>query len=107
TGEGVTIAVVDSGIDVDHPDLVDKIDGAADCVGHDDVPSGCVAGSAGDDAGHGTHVAGIAAASTDNGIGVAGVAPRARLLAVRVLSDRCGPDEVEDGCEAEGTEDDV
>lgn len=106
TGEGTTIAIVDSGIDLAHPDLRDKIDGSVDCVGHDDVAAGCVTGGGIDDAGHGTHVAGIAAASTDNGQGVAGVAPRARLLAVRVLANRCAGDEPSD-CEAEGTETDV
>jgi subtilisin family serine protease len=107
TGAGVTVAVVDSGIAVDHPDLRDQVIAAADCVGHDDVPGGCVPGSAGDQAGHGTHVAGIVAAAADNGQGVAGVAPLARLLAVRVLADSCDGDEAADGCEAEGRGRDV
>jgi subtilisin family serine protease len=103
TGEGVTIAIVDSGVSPDHPDLRDQLDGAAglvDCVG-----SGpCVTGSGADDAGHGTHVAGIAAATTGNGTGVAGVAPRAHLLSVRALQQVC--DDRGD-CEAQGTTADV
>ncbi len=105
TGEGTTIAVVDSGIDLDHPDLADKIDGSTDCVGHDELPGGCLDGGGDDDAGHGTHFAGIAAASTANGQGIAGVAPMARLLAVRVLAAGCAP--AQGSCEAEGTESDV
>jgi serine protease len=81
-GAGITIAVVDTGIDLDHPELKSKI------VAHYDCTSGsCVGGaSAGnDDNGHGSHVAGIAAAVTGNGIGIAGVAPSAKLMAVKVL----------------------
>ena len=83
-GDGEVIAVVDSGVDLEHPDLVDRFvrteDGdvlGIDVVDGDDDPS--------DDLGHGTMVAGIAAASADNGVGIAGVAPDARLLPVRVL----------------------
>jgi subtilisin len=73
------IAVLDTGIDVDHPDL--NVAGGVDCVSAD--------GSDGfdDQRGHGTHIAGIAAAR-DNGVGVAGVAPGARVWAVRVLDGR-------------------
>ena len=71
----VDIAVLDTGIDLDHPDL--------------DVRGGvnCSSGSSYDDGnGHGTHVAGTAAAK-DDGVGVVGVAPGARLWAVRVLDN--------------------
>lgn len=85
TGAGVTIAVVDTGVDLDHEDLVGKVDVHISCVGADDDPSRC-AGLGGDDAGHGTHVAGIAAAATRNGTGMAGVAPDARIMSVKVLS---------------------
>ena len=70
------IAVLDTGIDADHPDL--NVVGGINCAegkSFDDVQ------------GHGTHVAGTAAA-IDNGFGVVGVAPGARLWAVRVLNDK-------------------
>jgi subtilisin len=69
----VDIAIIDTGIDTNHPDL--NVVGGVACNG-----SGYE-----DRNGHGTHVAGIAAAR-DNGIGVVGVAPGARLWAVRVLN---------------------
>jgi thermitase len=74
----VTIAIVDSGIDLDHPDLNGKIILGYDYVNGDWVPD--------DDYGHGTHVAGIAAAWTNNGQGVAGVSWGARLMALKVLN---------------------
>jgi len=70
----VDIAIIDTGIDLDHPDLNIK--------GNVSFVPGITSGD--DDVGHGTHVAGIAAAR-DNEIGVAGVAPGARLYAVKVL----------------------
>lgn len=74
----IVIAVLDTGIDHNHPDLADKvIDGYDFTLG--------APGKPGDDHGHGTHVAGIAAAETGNGIGIAGVAPACRLMAVKVL----------------------
>lgn len=79
-GAGVTIGIVDSGIDASHPDLAGKIDAQADCIG-----GSCREGTARDSDGHGTVVAGIAAAKTDNGTGIAGVAPDARLIVARVL----------------------
>jgi subtilisin family serine protease len=85
TGEGVVIAVIDSGVDSRHPDLRDRLVGSIDCVGADGDPDRCRAGGDTDTDGHGTHVAGIAVAAADNGRGVAGVAPDARLLSVRAL----------------------
>src|SRR5687767_2286728 len=97
TGAGATIAIVDSGVDLDHPDLAGKIAGGVTFVGCADQPSGCGNGdwqSGGPEAGepdtHGTHVAGIAGAVTGNGVGVAGTAPDARLLAVKVLGEEGG-----------------
>jgi serine protease len=77
-GAGATIAIVDTGIDLSHPDLKSKIVSAWTCI------DSCKAGG-NDDNGHGSHVAGIAAAVTDNGEGVSGVAPKAKLIAVKVL----------------------
>ena len=74
------IAIIDTGIDLDHPDL--NVVHSVNCTG---FIGGCGAG--GDDGhGHGTHVAGISAAR-NNDIGVIGVAPGARLWAVRVLDN--------------------
>ena len=74
----VTIAIIDTGVDLSHPDLAGKIVGGYDFVNDDN--------SAQDDNGHGTHVAGIAAASGDNGTGVAGVSWGARLMPIKVLN---------------------
>ena len=101
-GAGITIAVVDSGIDLTHEDLASKIVAQVSCVGAAGDPGKCK-GSAQDDNGHGTHVAGIAAAVTNNGRGIAGVAPDAKLMAVRVLQNSC----TTSGCSATGTAADV
>ncbi|MBM7646041.1 thermitase [Scopulibacillus daqui] len=73
----VKIAIVDSGVDYNHPDLAGKVIKGHDFVDNDNDPM--------DENGHGTHVAGIAAANTNNGRGIAGIAPKASILAVRVL----------------------
>jgi len=80
TGEGATIAVIDTGVLSSHPDL----QGARLLQGYDFVDNDATPQD--DDAnGHGTHVLGIAGATEGNGIGVSSVAPGARLLPVRVL----------------------
>src|SRR5215212_511269 len=73
----VKIAIVDTGVDLDHPDLASRL-----LPGHDFVNNDAVAQ---DDEGHGTMVAGIAGAATDNGIGIAGAAWNASILPVKVL----------------------
>ncbi len=73
----VTIAIVDSGVDLSHEDLATKIVSGYDFVNGDTSPD--------DDNGHGTHVAGIAAALTNNNIGVAGVSWGAHIMPVKVL----------------------
>lgn len=102
TGRGVTIAIVDSGADLQHQDLRDKVVGQVSCIGANGNPDRCT-GSAQDDNGHGTHVSGIASATTGNRVGVAGVAPDARLLVVRVLANDCNATR----CTASGTASDV
>jgi lantibiotic leader peptide-processing serine protease len=89
TGEGVIVAVLDEGVDATHPDLAPNVRAdlstsfAENCTGQIE--------SWQPDPGfyfnHGTHVAGIVAAA-DNGYGTVGVAPRAQIMAVGVLS-RC------------------
>ena len=89
TGAGVKVAVIDTGIDMDHPDLVGNVKGGVDYVQDDGNPN--------DDNGHGSHVAGTIASVDDrgiptvnsgNGIGYVGVAPKAHLYAVKVLDRR-------------------
>lgn len=84
-GLGVTVCVVDTGIDQDHPDLQANI-----VSGKNFVAKGVTVdpNKWDDDNGHGTHVAGTVAA-LDNTIGVIGVAPQSSLLAAKVL-DRTG-----------------
>lgn len=79
-GSSVRIAVVDTGVDQVHEDLVAKIVAGYDFVNGDADPQ--------DDSitGHGTHVAGIAAAMTNNTIGIAGTSWGARLMPVKVLN---------------------
>jgi thermitase len=105
TGEGVTVAVVDTGIAADHPDLAGQLatnpgesgsgretndvddDGNGlvddwrgwDFISHDNDPQ--------DGHGHGTHVAGTIAAVNGNAVGITGAAPDADVLVVRALDD--------------------
>lgn len=82
----VTIAIIDSGVDMLHEDLVDKMLPGCDFYDGDNDPN---PGSASSKSAHGTHVAGIAAAVGDNGTGVASVAygPGVKLLPVKVFDD--------------------
>ncbi|WP_138758748.1 S8 family serine peptidase [Modestobacter altitudinis] len=78
---GVVIAIVDSGCDLTHPDLVDQYVPVADrydAIADTNDPR--------DPVGHGTWCAGIAAARTGNATGVAGVAPNCRIMPIRVYS---------------------
>lgn len=88
--EGVTgsvnvdAAIIDTGIDLTHPDL--NVVGSTDCARGGPFNRSCQDGAGNDGNGHGSHVAGIVAARDDS-VGVRGVAPGARLWAVRVLDN--------------------
>ena len=94
TGAGQVIAVVDSGVDLSHPDLAGKFVAGATFAGCPKASCGNGDWKTGKDAGepdpHGTHVAGIAAAVTNNGTGIAGVAPDAKIMPVKVLGEEGG-----------------
>ncbi|NML62677.1 S8 family serine peptidase [Massilia sp. RP-1-19] len=75
-GAGVTIAILDSGVDPAHPDLkASLVPGYNSYNNNTDTADVC---------GHGTAVAGTAAAATNNGVGVAGVAGKARIMPIRI-----------------------
>lgn len=84
-GEGVIVAVVDTGVYLEHPDLQDQLVPGWDFLLG--IPGGDDPG--GDESFHGTHVAGTIAAATNNGIGVAGVAYDARIMPLRVCVTTC------------------
>ena len=100
SGAGILVAVLDSGIQLDHPDLAANIwtnPGEVAGNGRDDDVNGIVddihganmfslSADVDDDNGHGTHVAGIIAARRGNGIGGSGLAPGAQILPVKVLN---------------------
>jgi major intracellular serine protease len=76
-GEDIVIAVIDTGVDYNHPDLKENIIGGKDFTGKGDYMDGN---------GHGTHVCGTIAAA-NNGSGIVGVAPKAKILALKALGD--------------------
>lgn len=79
TGNGVTVAVLDTGVDASHPDLAGRLLPGYDAI-HKTADDGTDAN------GHGTQVAGVIAALTGNDTGVSGIAPDAQILPVRVLN---------------------
>ncbi|HET7437277.1 MAG TPA: S8 family serine peptidase [Thermoanaerobaculia bacterium] len=76
-GANVNVAVMDTGIDLHHPDLIDRYVGGYNTFTQGNDPQ--------DDNRHGTHVAGIIGA-TDNSFGVVGVAPEVKIWAVKILN---------------------
>lgn len=76
-GSGVVVAVVDTGVDLNHPDLQGRLVSGVDLVAPGTPPQ--------DENGHGTHMSGVIAATTGNTIGVASVAPSAKIMPIRVL----------------------
>jgi len=79
-GEGIIVAVVDSGVDINHPDLKTNIIAGYNVL----EPKKPII----DEVNHGTHVAGIIASIKDNGIGGCGVAPKTKIMPVKVM-DSC------------------
>ncbi len=82
SGSGVTVAVLDTGVDSTHPDLLGRV-----VSGWNAVDRGF---DSSDINGHGTHVAGVVAASTNNGVGVASIAWNAHVMPVRVTNSTDG-----------------
>jgi len=82
TGEGIVIADVDVGVEAGHPDLAGRwAEAGFDVFQLDADPSSETQNA------HGTNVAGVLGAATDNGIGIAGIAPGAKIMAVRSSDD--------------------
>lgn len=75
----ITVAVIDTGICAEHPDLQARVVAGWDFVDGDDTPQ--------DAFGHGCAVSGIIAANSDNAIGIAGAAPNVQVLPLRVLDE--------------------
>jgi len=100
----ITIAIIDTGVDLDHPDLAGKLWANSDEIpgnGVDDDGNGYVDDYHGydffngdaapdDDNSHGSHVAGIAAASTNDSVGIAGVSWGAKIMPLKVLGSNGG-----------------
>lgn len=86
TGEGITVAVIDTGVDTSHPELAARVFDDIDVSGFGKSPDR-----------HGTAIAGIIAAESGNGIGSYGVAPGTKILAIKAcepenrtgISSRC------------------
>ncbi|MEK9150079.1 MAG: S8 family serine peptidase, partial [Candidatus Desantisbacteria bacterium] len=79
TGDpAIVIAVIDTGVDYDHPDLKGRVMAGYDFVNNDEDPQ--------DDHGHGTFLAGIASAITDNNVGISGTSWYSQIMPVKVLN---------------------
>ena len=74
----VIIAVIDTGIDLGHPDLKNKLVPGYNIITQGKTPPK-------DDNGHGTHASGIAGAETNNKIGIAGTAPNCKIMPIKAL----------------------
>lgn len=79
----VIVAVIDSGVDYNHPDLTTHVIKGRDIINNDNDPM--------DTCGHGTHVSGIIGALTDNSVGVAGINWDVKILAIKVMDKIMNP----------------
>ncbi|MFC4438245.1 MULTISPECIES: S8 family serine peptidase [Natrialbaceae] len=86
---GVTISIIDQGIQYDHPNLEENMDGSVSNYGYDFAGNSDDPYPASADENHGTHVGGIAAGGTDNGTGHAGISD-CSMLSARALDDSGG-----------------
>lgn len=77
--EQITVGIVDTGVDLNHPDLKDQLVGGYNIVNENAEPL--------DDVGHGTHVAGVVGALVNNNLGVAGMSWYNRIMPVKVLDE--------------------
>lgn len=89
-GEGVVVAVIDTGCDLDHPDLKDSLVDGYNFIKGNKTPN--------DDNGHGTHVSGTISASNNNK-GIVGVAPKSKIMPLKSL-DANGTGDLKHICEA-------
>ncbi|MCB9456466.1 MAG: S8 family serine peptidase [Anaerolineaceae bacterium] len=90
-GSGIIVAVIDTGVDLQHPEFAGKLVAGWDFVNDDNNPD--------DDNNHGTHVAGVIAARTNNNVGIAGIAYNARVMPIKVCdyTGGCGTWEIAAG----------
>jgi serine protease len=90
----VVVAVVDCGVDLNHPDLQNKLVAGRDVSDDDsnpDIPNNTFD--------HGTHVAGIVGAETNNSVGVASIGNRIRIMPIKAQEDDGDADQIADGYE--------
>jgi hypothetical protein len=78
TLQTVIVAVVDTGVDLNHPDLSGRLSGGTNILQPKQLPQ--------DDNGHGTSVAGVIAAVANNGVGIAGIAPNVQIMPVKAIA---------------------
>ncbi|KEQ56976.1 Subtilisin J protein [Marine Group I thaumarchaeote SCGC AAA799-E16] len=98
-GDGIKVAVLDTGVNKDHFDLKNRIVDCKDFTKGPNVKNRCQ-----DDNGHGTHVAGtILADAGSDGLGIYGVAPGASLMAYKVCASGCWTDDIAKAIDAAGS----
>lgn len=106
-GNGIDIALLDTGVDTDHPDLVNRLEQCVDFTGGGPFNTKIEEGSCEDKDGHGTHTAGTALADAgSDDLGIYGVAPEADLFAYKVCGGRgCYTDDIAAAIDYAGSHD--